>query len=59
MLGAPQILNQVTEFRVIFLGKKLRTKPSASDLGMQINQNLNYDEHDTQTVSKRMETLPD
>ena len=55
VLGTRQMLQRLPAgFHVTLLGKKVTPSPSAQDHGLQVDSNLSYDEHVTQTVSSRI-----
>ena len=52
LIGTPQMLNHVQNFRVTFVDKELQPVSSARDLGVEFDGCLSYDEHIPQVVSK-------
>ena len=46
-----------TDFHVTLLGKKVTPSPSARDFGLQVDSNLSFDAHVTQTVSSCIGSL--
>ena len=58
VLGTIDMLQRLpVDFHVTLLGKKIIPSPSTSDLGLQVDRTLIYDEHVTQTVSSCIGSL--
>ena len=51
MVGVPQLLRQLPPFTISMLGKEIAPVHVAKDLGVYIDQYLNYNEHIKKTVS--------
>ena len=51
MVDVPQILRQVPPITISMLGKEIAPVHIAKDLGVYIDQSLNYNEHINKTLS--------
>ena len=49
VVGVPQLLRQLPSFSISPFGKKISPVPVAKDLGVQLDQNLSFNEHIVKT----------
>ena len=57
VVGVPQLLRQLPSFSISLFGKEISPVPVAKDLGVQLDQNLSFNEHIVKTSSNCMHKL--